>query len=157
MLLYSAHKTPFVEGFGRVTGSSCCIIIHMGGCTGSLTHSLKHWHYKVYIIFRNGPFLWMICFINLDDSLISPSILTLVDFFFSSLPSFPLFSQTWAYLSVMRPLSMSYSFDSSGKVKRHLLCSYCCSFCFHYRLFLGLALASPWLKHTPFFSPMLLL
>lgn len=66
------------------------------------------------------------------------------------IPSFFFPLQTWAYLSVMRPLSMSHSFDSSGKVYRHQLFT-CCASQFSIP---GHVRASSWPKrrHTPFFS-----
>lgn len=72
-------------------------------------------------------------------------------FLFSNFPPSPssFFCQTWAYHSVMRPLSMSYSFDSSGKV----ICRGV-TVVFHSRLFLGFPPASPWCKHTPLLSPL---
>lgn len=54
---------------------------------------------------------------------------------------FPL--QTWAYLSVSRPLRMSHSFDSSGKVNRHQLFTFCSQLSIP-----GYVSASSWLKCT---------
>lgn len=65
--------------------------------------------------------------LNWDDSDIIVHYNIFFVFYFASFLFF-FSSQIWAYLSVMRPLSMSHSFDSSGKV--HVTCyvlSYCCA------------------------------
>lgn len=94
------------------------------------------------MFFKLGWFIQFIIHFNSCGFLFSP-----ICFHFLF---FPL--QPWAYLSVMRPLSMSYSFDSSGKVSHHLLCFLICwTLCF----IPGYSRFGSWLKYTHplFFHP----
>lgn len=104
----------FSERISEAKMGNSYIIIHMGDCD------------VLWICFK-GMFLKTVIFFFTLQSILTP-----MDFFSPS--SFLFFppppKKTWAILSVMRPLSMSYSFDSSGKVACHRPCSFCCSSCF---------------------------